>query len=379
VQVGKFAEKWLTHPSMVRRAQRIAQAGGMSQERLREILLQYNTESIQRDAVIPAVAPEDHYVVSDPVDAEKIRHAINRHGVARVKMWASFGLTVLSPALFALAAERLRLEGYASMATHFAGLIITAMLAVIASVRMARIGFGKERLRLQQRFERENVAAGRAEDIYIGLAPTPYPRIFGTFYHWDNGFLILSRDRLQFVGEKTRFSLAASEIDGIALGPGGPSWWKFKRIYIRWKDSANARNGVFNFYPLEPGSMWKAGAQVRETYARLDAWHNNSQSYPETRAEFTNLQSPEISEEKGASPRLLGKAKIFLRGLIYPMALAVITSIVLHVSLWYVCYTVIFVRIFQTIPYWRYRDRPPLAPHPPEPPKARTATAADSK
>ena len=49
IQWGKLSESWLTHPSIVRRAQRIATAGGMAPERLREILS--NTTQRQSEGI----------------------------------------------------------------------------------------------------------------------------------------------------------------------------------------------------------------------------------------------------------------------------------------------------------------------------------------
>lgn len=363
IQWGKLSESWLTHPSLARRAQRIAEAGGMAPERLQEILVRYNAESVQREAAMPAVAPEDHYTVPEASDPELVRSVVKRRALTQVRLWTNFALSVLTPALVSLIVVHLHLEGYVALASYAAGIVTTAAVVVLSGVLMARMDYAGEKARVLRLLERDHLhldlAVANAGDIFIGLAPTAYPRIFGNFYHWDSGFMILSRDRLQFVGEKTRFSLVASEVDGIVLGPGGPGWWKFQRIYLRWKAGDGTRGGVFNFYPLEPGSVWRAGELLGALCHRLQSWKENSQSYPETRPVLENLPSPAVGEVTCMSPRVLGTFRVNLRFLVYLLPLAIVAGTLLHAETWYVCFCVILLRLFMSVPYWRYRDKFP--------------------
>ena len=164
------------------------------------------------------------------------------------------------------------------IAVYVVGLVVTACLVTLAGVWLGSVGYAREKRRLLQRFEREQVPVGRAEHVLVGFAPTAFPRLFGSQYHWDSGFLVFAKDRLQFVGERTRFSLSLAEIDGIVMGRGGPNWWKFERIYVRWKDAASPRNGVFNLYLLEPGSMWTTRTRLRELCQRLRPGTNRPNS-----------------------------------------------------------------------------------------------------
>jgi STE24 endopeptidase len=364
IQWGKISESWLTHPSMARRAQRIAEAGGMAPDRLQEILVRYHAESGQREAAMPAVAPEDHYPVPDASDPELARSAVKQRVQTQVRLWTNFAISVLTPAVFSFLTVHLGLEGYAAVAAYVAGIVITVAGVVLSGVWMAQPGFASEKARVLQRLEREHVPVGSADDIFIGLAPTGYPRIFGSFYHWDGGFLILSRDRLQFVGEKTRFSLAASEVDGIVLGAGAPGWWKFHRVYLRWKTADGTRGGVFNFYPLETGSVWRSGERVRALLVRLQRWKENSGSYPESRPELQNLASPAIGAVTCMSPRVVGTFRVNLGFLIYLLPLAFVAGTLLHVETWYLCLCVIVLRLIMSVPFWRYRDKFPLFPVP---------------
>ena len=111
IQWGKLSESWLTHPSMVRRAQRIAAAGGMAPERLQEILFRCNAEAVQRDTVMPTVPAEDRYAVPVANDPEIIRGAVRHRAMAKLKLWALLAVYVLPPALFSLLILRKPLEG----------------------------------------------------------------------------------------------------------------------------------------------------------------------------------------------------------------------------------------------------------------------------
>lgn len=361
IQWGKLTESWLTHPSLARRAQRIAEAGGMAPEKLQEILARCNTESAQRDGAMPAVAPEDHYAAPDATDPELARSAVKLRVRTQAKLWTNFAINALTPALVAFLVLHLGLEGYAAVAADAAGIAITFAAVMLSSMWMAESGLAGEKARVLRRLENDHLPVGSG-DVFIGMAPTAYPRIFGSYYHWDGGFLILSRDRLQFVGEKARFSLAASEVEGIVLGPGGPEWWKFHRVYLRWKAADGSSGGVFNFYPLERGSIWHSKERVRALVAQLQSWKEDSQSYPETRPELQNLTEPAIGEVTCMSPRVVGSFRVNLGFLIYLLPLAFLAGTVLQVGIWYPCLCVILLRLIMSVPYWRYRDKFPAFP-----------------
>jgi Zn-dependent protease with chaperone function len=358
IRWGKTSEGWLTHPSTVKRAERIAALGGLAPERLQQILQQYEAR-ISSAELGAGAAAEDRYAIPAAGDAERLRAAA-RDGLMK-KLWAWVLLTVhvLPLTAFSLLILHRQLEGWAAAAAYAAGVAVTAVLVILGGVWLGSMGRAARKRRLLQRFANQHLPVGREGDVLVGFAPEAYPRIYGSDYHWDSGFLVLAQDRLQFVGEQTRFALSAAEVESIVLGPGGPSWWKFERIYLRWKESANGRSGVFNLYLLEPGSMWKVRSEVRALCRRLQAWHQQPQQQPAVRPEFANLQAPNLSDVSCLSPRKLGSAQVTLRLLGKLLFLALCAGILLHAEIWYLCGGVFVLRLFQSIPYWRYRDKPP--------------------
>lgn len=62
------------------------------------------------------------------------------------------------------------------------------------------------------------------------------------------------------------------------------------------------------------------------------------------------------------SPRVLGTFRVNLRFLVYLLPLAIVAGTLLHAEIWYVCLCVILLRLFMSVPYWRYRDKFPPFP-----------------
>jgi Zn-dependent protease with chaperone function len=377
IQWGKATESWLTHPSTVQRARRIAVAGGLPPARLEQILAQYHAETAQGTA-LPEVPVENRYAIPDPPDAEAMASVAHRRTILQAKLWIARLASVIPPALFSWFILRLDLAGLSAGLAYFAGLVITTALVLIINLWTTASAYGKEKTRLQSRFQREHLPVGSNEDIFVGIAPLPFPRLFGISYHWDAGFFIFSRDRLQFVGEKTRFALAPSDIDAIVIGPGGPNWYKFQRVYFRWKDSSTGRSGVFNVYPLDAGSLWHSRAGVQSLCDRLQAWKDDSSACPEVRPELSGLASPDIGGVQCQSPKLLASAKMQMKSLAYIFPLVVLVAFVFRAEIWYIGATALFLRVFLSIPYWLYRDRPPLIPHVAEALRAKGATVSQN-
>ena len=62
------------------------------------------------------------------------------------------------------------------------------------------------------------------------------------------------------------------------------------------------------------------------------------------------------------SPRVLGTLRVNLRFLVYLLPLGIVAGTLLHAEIWYLCCCVILLRLFMSVPYWRYRDKFPAFP-----------------
>src|SRR5262249_23313695 len=140
------------------------------------------------------------------------------------------------------------------------------------------------------------------------------------------------------------------QIDGICIGEGGPSWWKFPRVYVRWKDTTG-KPSVFSLATMEPCSIWQLSKQTTDLYARI------AQLVPAAAVAKTS-DPPGIREITSRSPREFGglKANLTLMIFLLPLA-AVINAAVGADALWYILGVVGLTRLVESVPFWRFRDR----------------------
>jgi len=267
-------------------------------------------------------------------------------------------------------------EGWSVFAAYLGGIVVTSILVILTGVWLGEIGRSQEKRRLALRFKNEKIPVGCDTDIFVGFAPGPYPRIYGTRYHWDAGFFIFSKDRMHFVGEQIKFSFKRSEIDAVAVCRGGPSWWKFERVYMSWRIE-DGRNGIFNLNSLEPGPIWRSRLRVRTLYRQIEEWRLQAAQYPEVHPKLADVKALELGQVTSISPRTLGTLKVNLRVGAYLLLCALALSMATQAELWYMSLSVAVVRMIQSIPYWRYRDVvPAFSPTSDNPSKARMASAA---
>jgi hypothetical protein len=226
-----------------------------------------------------------------------------------------------------------------------------------------------------QKFLQEGIQLPESNGILIGFSPAATPRFYLSGYDWDTGFLILSRDRLIFLGDKLRFTLQLDQITSIRLGPAAPGWWARHRIYLDWRDAENNRQGTFNLSPNEPTSVLKFRSQSISLLSVLETWQRNLSSYPAATASLAALRSPSLGEVTSQSPKELSRgSKAFAMAVLILMVGYGVATL-LSISPWYVFAVILLLRLYELIPHWRYREQPQTTSHPSSPPQAQ-ATAA---
>ena len=177
-----------------------------------------------------------------------------------------------------------------------------------------------------------------------------------TGYNWDTGFLVLLRDRMVFLGDKIRFALKFDQMGVIRMGAAGPAWWTRNRIYLDWRDTGTGREGTFNLLTHEPVSISKYRDEAKDLLQRLQDWRANPSSFPETPASMLSIEPPVLGEVTSQSPKeVLSGAKmnaiaVLILGVGYGVAM------LLSISPWYVFSVIVLLRIYERIPYWRYRE-----------------------
>lgn len=360
IQWGKATGSWLTHPSMVRRAERIAKAAAMPGQELQAILDRHQVEA--QDGSISSTA--DHYSVPEASDPENFLSAASKQKSHQMRLWTLLAMHVIPPAVVVAFVHTLGVQGNATLLCYLGGAVATPIACIILAAWLGVAGRRVQRARLAQRLEREGLRISE-NSIAVGLSPGALVRVYGpNYYNWDIGFLALSGDRLSYVGEQVRFSLSRQEIEGVCLGQGGASWWKFPRVYVRFKQP-DGKPFVFSLASLEPSSIWNVSRQAAQLFERLlDFRRSSSGRTPSNMPEFPSLTVGEITSR---SPRELGSLKTNSQFLIYLFPLAVVVNALLHTdALLYVLGTSVLTRLIESIPHMRFRDR--LLPFKAEPP-----------
>jgi Zn-dependent protease with chaperone function len=351
IRWGKATGSWLTHPSMVRRAERIGKAATMPQQELQAILDRHQAKT--QDGSISSTV--DHYSVPEASDPENLLSAAIKQKSHQLRLWTLLAMHVIPPAIVVAFVHTLGAQGNAALLCYLGGTVATPIACIILAARLGLAGRRVQRARLAQRLERQGLRLSE-NSIAVGLSPGALVRVYGpNYYNWDIGFLAFSGDRLSYVGEQVRFSLSRQEIEGVCLGQGGASWWKFPRVYVRFKQ-ADGRPFVFSLASLEPSSIWNVSRQAAQLFECLQDFRTSfSGRTPSNMPEWSSLTVGEITSR---SPRELGNLKTNIQFLIYLFPLAVVVNALLHTdALCYVLGTTVLTRLIESIPHRRFRDR----------------------
>src|SRR5262249_12583214 len=94
-------------------------------------------------------------------------------------------------------------------------------------------------------------------------APAAGPRLYGTYYNWDFGFLAVVGDRLCYVGDHARFALRRDQVTAVRLGPGPSRWWYAPYVYVSWRDEERGTAGTLNVRAREGRTMRQLKSPAR--------------------------------------------------------------------------------------------------------------------
>jgi len=400
-QWSHWREKWLTHPSTLRRANAIAAQAGIPPQHVPEIALQGAAEAPAY--AIPATAAPGAKLHT----SQRTRSIALKLGISLIALFAFI------PSLFSLAAVH-------SAAPMNWILFAAAPLAALAAfLFLSNYGVGLTRGNivpsLKQKFADQGIQADSWSGVFVNFSPAAMPFLYDGNATWDIGYLFLDSARLCYWGEETRFALCRDQISAIHLGIGIPSLLPSKRIYIAWKDDNRGSCGVFNISCGNADSTLHASRLTADLAQRLERWWKaSSPAATPFPAELANLTSPQVRAITSQSLRAQWNSRRVTNELIWTalftavgatlcglpfhlteflinlLNLALYSNIALqnHVSLagagWFAVAIAVLVRFFTMLPVLRYREAPQLvaqaptrtpAVRPPPVPPAPTDTA----
>jgi Zn-dependent protease with chaperone function len=285
---SRWREKWLTHPSSLRRARAIAKKANISFDEI---------PAIARDG---AAESQNYAIPASAVPGGKV-HSTQRTRSASLKLsFALVGLFAFVPSLFSLAAIHLAspLKWIGFAAAIPATLIAFLVFSNYAS-RLTRRGTVDS---LKKKLESQGVQTTAWSGVFVGLSPAATPRIYEGNANWDIGYLFFRSDRLCYYGEEAKFALRQNQITAIKLGDGMPALLPTKRIYIAWKDEERAACGVFNIACGKAGSTLHANTLTKDLAQRLQAWWKTPPIVRPLPAQFEELTSPEVRAVTSQNP-----------------------------------------------------------------------------
>ena len=371
MQWSKWSEKWLTHPSTLRRAQAIARKAAIPLERLPEIAR-------------TAMQADSHYVIpSSAIAGNKILSTTKKTGNALEALLAMLSAIILTPTAFALFVKVTHFSSPVQRVIYFGGFAATvaAYLAVCNFLPIKKL---RDLIpQLKTKVQAEGVQTDAWNAVTVGLAPGPVPRTYEGHTHWDVGFLFLRSDRICYWGEETRFALRRDQIIAIKLGPSTPNLLRSHRVHIAWRDLEGSTCGVFSLGSLARESVLALRGRTKNLFAQLLQWHATSSPARPLPAPLDSLSAPKFGSVTGISPITIGKPKTVLKQMylfgLLAAAVAVVAGLPFHLlsaltqilavrgtaadgigSGWYVVAVALSVIFLQYIPYFRYKEVPVL-------------------
>lgn len=395
---SKWSEKWLTHPSSLRRAQAIARKAGIPVEQIPEI-------------AGASVAPGDHYILPASVapGAKVLSTQKKQKSTIRATM-AMLEAMILVPVAFAWLARLYAADPLLHRTFYFLGPIAAIATYLVLANFAPMSGLRDLIVALKAKLLREGVQADAWGGVTVGFAPAPAPRIYENNTNWDMGSLFIRSDRLCYYGEETKFALRREQITAIVLGPGVPGFLVNRRIYIAWKDAELSRSGTFNIGCIEGSSILEIRRKTTQLEGVLQSWWKGSADARLLPPQLAGLTSPLIGAVTSVAPRSNWKMSRILKELWLTGVIAAIVAVLCGLPFqlfayllftpaaragrqfvvhspgagWYVVCVAVVLRAIALIPSLRYKDKafvvaptvgvppPPVPSSPPPSPMTET-------
>lgn len=357
IQWGRLSGTLLTHPSTLKRVERIARIGQVAPERLQQIVAQYQAGKDATDPVAATETPLEDTFREAGLAGNRVVTTEKASQSAINKLFVVLFFHI-APALgWVWAVDRLPLHGVARLLALTAGIVVSvAIYAVIAHWTLV---WGREKLQagFAAKMQQEGLDLARQKAWLVGLAPDPLPRFYVTSYNWDHGYLFPASRRLGYVGDQTSFVLHPEEVRGVRLGMGVPGFFPVQRVYVDWWDDKRHELRTFNVVPMRPCKFWQMQGEVLALFSALQAWRANPAAAPTPAEKLMGLPSPAFGETTSRSIKSLHTFARAWALAFWLMILAWVACSVTQVpETVYVCAVVVLNRLYEHIPIWRWNE-----------------------
>lgn len=302
---SKWSEKWLTHPSSLRRARAIAKKAGIPFEEIPVIAREGAAET--GNYAIPASAGPGAKILST-----------QRTKSQRLKLsLVLVGLLAFVPSLFCLAAIHIHFVPQGKWIFFAAAAPATLLSFLVFANYSPWFSWSNMIAPLNKKLASQGIQAASWSGIFIGFSPAAAPRIYEGSPSWDIGHLFIRSDRLCYCGEEAKFALRQNQITAINLTDGLPGLLTIKRIYVAWKDEQRGACGVFNVGCGQANSTLRANKLTAELAQRLQAWWKSPPVARPLPPQLAELTSPEVRGVTCQNPAERWKPKKLFNELVW--------------------------------------------------------------
>src|SRR2546430_10378795 len=327
LQWSKWSEKWVTHPSMMRRVKAIA-----TRAQIPEVSIP--------DIAARGVEPALHYAIPDASQISgKVLSTVNRTRSLRSAVFVLLGVALFPPAIGAFAVRVWPVLAPHCLLVYSLSFVAALALHLLTSNSMPAWMLRPLLERMRNKLEADGAVQTEAwGGISVGLSPADRPRVYEGLTHWDLGFLFLRSDRICYVGEETGFAIRYDQVTDLRLGPGSPAWLRNRRIYIAWKDEERHANGVFSIAAASAETATRLTARPSDLFQQLNRWRAAraaSRPLPEALAK---LGAPQFREVTSHAPGDSLKGKKFTNEIILTALFAAVVAVLFGLPFHFLLY-----------------------------------------
>ncbi|HET6454630.1 MAG TPA: hypothetical protein VFI02_09520 [Armatimonadota bacterium] len=110
------------------------------------------------------------------------------------------------------------------------------------------------------------------DEAHVGFTPGDSFEMHEGDTAWDVGFLRSDPDRLNYYGDRSSFSLAASQIQGISINVNELFIWKLPWVFVAWQETPTSESHVFGLEMRDARSIKDLRRRTTAMQKKLEAW-----------------------------------------------------------------------------------------------------------
>ncbi|MGD0893546.1 MAG: M48 family metalloprotease [Terracidiphilus sp.] len=360
-QWGSLTGPLLTHPSTLKRVERVARVGQVSPDRLQQLLME--SQRVQKESGTPSEVHAEEGFSEARTRRDRVVNSARKAQLLTTKSWILWSLHIVPAILVARCADILGATGRGVLepAAYIGGAVACVLIYALATHWLGTWGRTKFDHEFRSRLASEGIEADDRNAFMAALSPHAGLRYYAMGFAWDSGCLIFTRNLLCYVGDEIRFTLNQEQVKAVRLGPGQPGWFPVPRIYVDWWDETAGAIRTWGYAPLMPCHFWEFKKQALELYVEFERWQKQPAEFREASAPLNELAAPAIGEVTSHSMRFVFGAGRFVKNCFWVMLLGCAAATVSGVSaMWYVCCIVLLLRVYECLPFWVAREQRPV-------------------